>query len=171
MGLRTTQMMGTFFDGVTRHTEEALRWRESFGEIGFRLDSNGVGYGTTCTRSFSCTYIAADLVRGLAADLTVRGVYNLPFAIAFWIDQSHQCLGLPGFHNSLMSSSFALPLSGVLAQRDPILVCPGGLVVVTVPVPASLPLGAALTMQAIAYSYLIPGQVPTFSMALRATIR
>ena len=36
MGLRTTQMFGTFFDGVTRHTEEALRWRESFSEIGFR---------------------------------------------------------------------------------------------------------------------------------------
>src|SRR5512134_4021616 len=35
MGLRTTQLLGTFFDGVTRHTEEALRWRESFGEIGF----------------------------------------------------------------------------------------------------------------------------------------
>jgi enoyl-CoA hydratase len=36
MGLRTTQMFGTLFDGITRHTEEALRWRESFGEIGFR---------------------------------------------------------------------------------------------------------------------------------------
>jgi enoyl-CoA hydratase len=36
MGLRTTQLLGTFFDGVTRHTEEALRWRESFGEVGFR---------------------------------------------------------------------------------------------------------------------------------------
>lgn len=36
MGLRTTQMFGTFFDGVTRHTEEAYRWREDFGAIGFR---------------------------------------------------------------------------------------------------------------------------------------
>ncbi|MBK9544485.1 MAG: crotonase/enoyl-CoA hydratase family protein [Dehalococcoidia bacterium] len=36
MGLRTTQMLGTFFDGVTRHTEEALRWQESFSEVGFR---------------------------------------------------------------------------------------------------------------------------------------
>lgn len=36
MGLRTTQMFGTLFDGVTRHTEEALRWQESFREIGFR---------------------------------------------------------------------------------------------------------------------------------------
>ena len=36
MGLRTTQMFGTFFDGITRHTEEALRWAESFREVGFR---------------------------------------------------------------------------------------------------------------------------------------
>jgi enoyl-CoA hydratase len=36
MGLRTTQMFGTLFDGITRHTEEALRWRESFNDIGFR---------------------------------------------------------------------------------------------------------------------------------------
>ncbi len=36
MGLRTSQMLGTFFDGVTRHTEEALQWTESFDEKGFR---------------------------------------------------------------------------------------------------------------------------------------
>ena len=36
MGLRTTQMFGTFFDGMTRHTEEAYRWTESFREVGFR---------------------------------------------------------------------------------------------------------------------------------------
>ena len=36
MGLRTTQMLGTFFDGVTRNTEEALRWTEEFAEKGFR---------------------------------------------------------------------------------------------------------------------------------------
>lgn len=36
MGLRTTQMLGTFFDGITRHTEEAYRWAESFREKGFR---------------------------------------------------------------------------------------------------------------------------------------
>ena len=36
MGLRTTQLLGTLFDGITRHTEEAYRWRESFAQIGFR---------------------------------------------------------------------------------------------------------------------------------------
>ena len=36
MGLRTTQLLGTLFDGVTRHTEEAYRWVESFSEKGFR---------------------------------------------------------------------------------------------------------------------------------------
>jgi enoyl-CoA hydratase len=36
MGLRTTQILGTFFDGVTRHTEEAYRWVEDFTKLGFR---------------------------------------------------------------------------------------------------------------------------------------
>ncbi|MEO1060365.1 MAG: crotonase/enoyl-CoA hydratase family protein [Actinomycetota bacterium] len=36
MGLRTSQMLGTFFDGITRHTEEAYRWQESFADRGFR---------------------------------------------------------------------------------------------------------------------------------------
>lgn len=36
MGLRTTQLLGIFFDCVTRHTEEAYRWAESFREKGFR---------------------------------------------------------------------------------------------------------------------------------------
>ena len=36
MGLRTTQLLGTLFDGITRHTEEAYRWAEDFQKIGFR---------------------------------------------------------------------------------------------------------------------------------------
>lgn len=36
MGLRTTQLLGTLFDGVTRHTEEAYRWVEGFADKGFR---------------------------------------------------------------------------------------------------------------------------------------
>ena len=36
MGLRTSQMIGTFFDGMTRHTEEAYRWVEAFEDTGFR---------------------------------------------------------------------------------------------------------------------------------------
>lgn len=36
MGLRTSQMLGTFFDGVARHTEEAQRWVEGILVDGFR---------------------------------------------------------------------------------------------------------------------------------------
>jgi len=36
MGLRTTQLLGTLFDGMTRHTEEAHRWAESLAEQGMR---------------------------------------------------------------------------------------------------------------------------------------
>jgi len=35
MGLRTTRLLGTVFDGVTRHTEEAYHWVESIETKGF----------------------------------------------------------------------------------------------------------------------------------------
>lgn len=36
MGLRTSQMLGTFFDGIARHTEEALQWAEDINGRGLR---------------------------------------------------------------------------------------------------------------------------------------
>lgn len=36
MGLRTTQMLGTLFDGIARHTEEALQWTEDVDQRGLR---------------------------------------------------------------------------------------------------------------------------------------
>lgn len=36
MGMRTSQMLGTFFDGVTRHTEEAYQWAEDLEQRGVK---------------------------------------------------------------------------------------------------------------------------------------
>jgi enoyl-CoA hydratase len=36
MGLRTTQMLGTFLDGIARHTPEGIAWRELAMREGFR---------------------------------------------------------------------------------------------------------------------------------------
>jgi enoyl-CoA hydratase len=36
MGLRTTQILGTFLDGIARHTPEGLRWRDLAMREGFR---------------------------------------------------------------------------------------------------------------------------------------
>ena len=36
MGLRTTQMLGTFFDGIARHTPEGIAWRDAAMKGGFR---------------------------------------------------------------------------------------------------------------------------------------
>ena len=36
MGLRTTQMLGTFLDGIARHTPEGVEWRELAIREGFR---------------------------------------------------------------------------------------------------------------------------------------
>ena len=50
MGLRTSQMLGTFFDGVTRHTEEAYRGsrsstRRAFVEVVRERDRPWQDYG------------------------------------------------------------------------------------------------------------------------------
>ena len=36
MGLRTTQVLGTVFDGIARHTPEGIAWRDSAMKDGFR---------------------------------------------------------------------------------------------------------------------------------------
>lgn len=36
MGLCTTRLPGTLFDGMTRHIEEAYRWVEDFADKCFR---------------------------------------------------------------------------------------------------------------------------------------
>lgn len=36
MGLRTTQMLGTVFDGIARHTPEGIAWRDMAMKEGFR---------------------------------------------------------------------------------------------------------------------------------------
>jgi enoyl-CoA hydratase len=36
MGLRTTQVLGTFFDGIARHTPEGVEWRDLAMKEGFR---------------------------------------------------------------------------------------------------------------------------------------
>ena len=36
MGLRTTQTLGTFFDGIARHTPEGLAWRDLAMKKGFQ---------------------------------------------------------------------------------------------------------------------------------------
>jgi enoyl-CoA hydratase len=36
MGLRTTQILGTVFDGIARHTPEGIAWRDMAMRVGFR---------------------------------------------------------------------------------------------------------------------------------------
>lgn len=43
MGLRTTQLPGTLFDGMTRHTEEAYRWGGGLRREGVSPDDPGSG--------------------------------------------------------------------------------------------------------------------------------
>jgi enoyl-CoA hydratase len=52
MGLRTTQLIGTIFDGIARHTPEGIAWRdlamkEGFREAVRRRDATFGDYGET----------------------------------------------------------------------------------------------------------------------------
>jgi enoyl-CoA hydratase len=56
MGLRTTQVLGTFFDGIARHTPEGIEWRdmamrEGFREAVRRRDAPWEDYGEGAARS------------------------------------------------------------------------------------------------------------------------
>lgn len=141
------------------------------GEAGFQLVANNTSYGTLCPRVHPCTYAPGNLLRGAPAEFVVRGVQHQPWAVALWIDQPHQCLNVPGFLNQLMSASVVLALSGAMTEQDTIRACPGGIGRATLMVPASLPLGSALTLQAIAWSYYSSSQAPTFTTAIRAVVQ
>lgn len=141
------------------------------GEAGFQLVVNNTSHGTLCPRVHPCTYAPGSLARGTTAEFVVRGVQFQPWAVALWIDQPHQCLSIPGFQNQLMSAAVILALSGAMTEQDAIRACPGGIGRARVLVPASLPLGSALTLQALAWSYLSANQVPTFTTAIRAVVQ
>jgi hypothetical protein len=149
----------------------APRTQIGLGEVGFQLISNNTQYGTLCSRTFACTYLPADLYRGQNAELIVRGVLNQWYIVGLWFDVPHACLSLPGAHNQLFSTAFIEPFFGLLTQQDQIRVCPGGIVRLPLSVPAGVPVGQAITLQALTYSYLNSTQVPTFTHALRATFR
>lgn len=140
------------------------------GETGLLLMSGGVSYGVVCSPTFACTHTPASLVRGMPAEISVRGVLGRPFALAFGLDQAHQCLAVPGIHNRLMGAVIAVPVVGTLTTQDTIRACPGGVIRIPLQVPANLPPGAALTMQGLAWSYLAPNEIPTFTQALRVVI-
>ena len=56
MGLRTTQMLGTFFDGMARHTEEALRWAKMSPNVALKMSSpTGTVLGRTTDNARSDT--------------------------------------------------------------------------------------------------------------------
>ncbi len=141
------------------------------GEAGLLLTSGNASVGTVCPRVHGCAYLAGDLLRGQPADFLARGVQGRPWAIALGFDVPHQCLTVPGIHNQLMSAVVFVPWSGVMTEPDRILACPGGVGRASLQVPASLPLGSVLTFQALVWSYLSGNESPTFTTAIRATVR
>ena len=141
------------------------------GEVGLQLIRGNVGYGNVCSRQFSCSFVPVPLRRGDQIQLVVRGVLQQPYVIVLGASTQPLCLPIAGVHNKLMFPPLLFLAAGVLTQRDLIRACPGGVQPVGVQIPQSLPPGADLVFQALAWSYLSPrGQVPTLTMAIHAKV-
>jgi hypothetical protein len=113
----------------------------------------------------SCTNHRVAAVRGETITVRVWGDLRAPYAL-FAAGSGSQCLPIPGFGNALVLD---LPLftvtAGFLVRMSPCLACPPGHDEVRFDVPAALPPGASLSLQAIS---LGAGR-PAFTAAITGT--
>jgi hypothetical protein len=142
------------------------------GEVGLYLATQNGSGGTICGPTFTCSYVPATLTRGETANLVLRGVFGMPYIVILATGAQNLCLPIPEVHNQLMFVPMSFPFVGILDQNDMILRCPGGLKQLALPVPQELAPGTQILLQALVWSYLVPpGQVPTLTQAVQATVR
>ncbi|MCA8970448.1 MAG: hypothetical protein KDC95_11710 [Planctomycetes bacterium] len=141
------------------------------GETGMLLAKRSGGAGVLCGRAFTCSGLATILRRSEQVTLSIRGVRNQPFALFLGIGARPVCLTIPGIHNQLFEFPILVAASGVLTTQDTVRACPGGLESFTFTVPATLPIGSHIVFQALAWSYYQSSQVPTFTVAVDATVQ
>jgi hypothetical protein len=96
---------------------------------------------------------------------------NQPFVVILGAQPVNLCLPIPGVHNALMFPPILLPFAGVLDQQDMIRACPGGLKTIQFQFPNDLSPGSSITFQALAWSYLVPNEVPTLTQAIEAKVQ
>src|SRR5262245_31972844 len=97
----------------------------------------------------SCANLPVNAVRGETADLRVWGDPQAPFALLAAASGT-QCLPIPGFGNALVLDPPLVTIAtGILSQTSPCLSCPPGFELVRLFVPLGLPLGAAISFQAL----------------------
>lgn len=103
--------------------------------------------------------------------MSVRGVYNRPFAVLVGVGRPPLCIQFPGIENRLVSLPLVVPFVGVLSQRDTIRACPGGLQSFTFNVPTNLTPSTRILFQGLAWSYIKSTQLPTFTVSIEATVQ
>jgi hypothetical protein len=114
----------------------------------------------------SCTSSPVNAVRGESVALHVWGDQQALFAL-FAAGSATQCLPFPGIGNGLVLD---FPLTtvtvGILTQVTPCLSCPPGLQTLNFSVPASLPPGTRLALQAASFA----NGNPSFTAAISASV-
>lgn len=131
----------------------------------------GLGwYGSSGNTAVSyvsdCTPRTVAAQRRETVTLRVWGDMNSPFVL-FAAVSATSCIPIPGFGGSLVADGPLATLAiGVLTQTTPCLSCPPGYEDLVFGVPGTIPIGASLSVQAIAFG----AARPSFTVAITATL-
>lgn len=99
----------------------------------------------------SCTVGTLGVAAGETVSIRVSGDFATPYAL-FVSAGASQCQPLPGFGGAqVLDAPVALLLIGALDQLTPCLSCPPAFDQLDVQVPAGLPAGGSLSLQALAF--------------------
>lgn len=119
-------------------------------------------------RSFvpSCANLPVVAVPGETVTLTVWGDWMSPYAL-FVAGSGSQCLQIPGLGGGLvLDFPITTVTFGVLTLTSPCLSCPAAFQSLTFQLPAGLPIGTALALQAAA----LGGSNAAFTTAITGTV-
>jgi hypothetical protein len=119
------------------------------GAVGFAITTNlGQTAGSFCWW-FSCTPATISVAAGEVVTLRISGEHQAPFLLGS-APTATSCVPVPGvFHNLVLDPPIAIMASGTLASTSGILACPNGYALLSAPVPAGIPPGTTLALQAL----------------------
>lgn len=112
------------------------------------LSWQGTAGGSVSSWFPTCTSLAVGAVRGDPVTLRIWGDLGSLYVLAV-ASTATSCVPLPGLGNGLVLDLPAFPIvGGVLTQPTPCLACPPAFEPLSLVVPATLPVGATLALQA-----------------------
>lgn len=137
------------------------------GAVGFYVSTNlGHAAGSPCWW-FNCAPATTNVAAGEIVTLKITGEWHAPYLLATSTTAA-SCVAYAGIlHDLVLDLPASIVVSGTLGSVSPILSCPNGYDTLTATVPAGLPPGTTIAVQALTYG---AGNVLAFTGAILLTV-